>query len=86
MKKRLTHFSLMQTSKVMGIFYFILAAVFFIPYAIFMIIQGDKESALALFIAPFFYAIFGYLLVLISLWIYNQVAAYFGGIEFNLEE
>lgn len=86
MKKRLANFSVFQTSKVIGIFYFILAAIFFIPYAIYMLMNGDRESALALFIAPFIYAIIGFLFVVLAAWVYNQIANYFGGIEFTIED
>ncbi|MGK5594103.1 MAG: hypothetical protein ACSNEK_01935 [Parachlamydiaceae bacterium] len=86
MKKRLSHLSIFQTSKVFALVYFTLMALFFFPYAVYFLFVRDWESALFAFLAPFFYGGITLMLSLLVVWIYNQIASLTGGIEFVVTE
>lgn len=83
-------FGILQTSKVLAAVYFIMTAVFFIPFsvigAIWSVVAGKPMGLFALFglVAPFFYAIFGGLFGAAMCWLYNMIAARIGGIEIEL--
>ena len=83
MKKEIRRFSLHQTAKVFAFVYFILAAIIMIPLGILTLFTDDHASALMMFLAPFLYLILGYLGWLLMGAVYNFVAKYFGGIEFE---
>ena len=86
MKKQLSHISVHQTGKVIGILYFALSALFLFPYAIYIMFVLDWENAFFAFLAPFLYGLIGYIFGMLLCWIYNQIAALVGGIEFTVEE
>jgi hypothetical protein len=84
MKKQITHFSVHQTSKVIALIYFVLVAIFAIPWGILAYIETGASETLVIFLAPFIYMILGYILMAIFLFVYNLIAPHFGGIEFTL--
>jgi hypothetical protein len=84
MKKQLSHFGVHQTAKVFAFVYFILSLIFLIPLGILTLFTKEHEAAIMFFLLPFAYLIFGYLAWLLMGFIYNIVAKYFGGIEFDL--
>lgn len=86
MKKRLTYISPHQTAKVVGLLYFVLSAMFLFTYAIYILFVLDWQSAFFAFLAPFLYGLIGYIVSFVVNWIYNQIAAVAGGIEFTLED
>lgn len=86
MKKQITQVSTHQTSKVSALLYFVLTALFFFPYAIYIMFIKDWETAFYAFLAPFLYGILCYILTFAISFIYNQIAAVTGGIEFTLED
>lgn len=86
MKKRLSQFSIHQTSKVAALLYFVLTALFLFPYAIYILFVLDWENAFFAFLAPFFYGIISYIVTAIITFIYNQIAAITGGIEFTIDD
>lgn len=83
MKKEIRRFSLHQTAKVFAFVYFILSAIFLIPLGIVTLFSKEHAGALFLFLAPFVYLIVGYLAWILLGAVYNLVAKYFGGIEFE---
>jgi hypothetical protein len=84
MKKQISHISVHQTCKVIALVYFVLVAIFAIPWGIFAFIATGSAETLIIFLAPFLYMILGYIFMALFLFIYNLVAASFGGIEFTL--
>ena len=82
MKKQVTHISILQSSKVLALFYFIVFAIIFIPLGLISIFTGPLRDALILLVLPFFYLIVTYISSIILIAIYNFVAGYLGGIEF----
>lgn len=86
MKKRISHISVHQSSKVISILYFLITLIFTIPAALLLfIVQGD--SSFFLFLAyPFIFAFFTYICTALLLLLYNVVAGSFGGVEFELED
>ncbi len=85
MKKQITHFSLHQTSKTIAVWYFLLALIFAVPMGLYATFHHEP-AAWAWFLVPFFYLILGYLITLFAFWLYNIIAKWVGGIEFNLED
>ena len=88
MKQQITRFSLVQTSKVMAVLYFVLGIV----GVVFMLIATTISHAprpagfLLILLTPFLYAFFGFIFCFIGCWLYNQIARFVGGIEFELSE
>ncbi len=85
MKKQITSISLVQTAKVAAVLYFVIglvAACFMLLAALFT--SGNRVGGLfAAVLAPFIYALVGFVVVFVMAWIYNQVARRVGGIEFT---
>lgn len=83
-------FGIFQTAKVLAAMYFIMTAIFAIPFAVIgtivSILAGKPEGLLSLLflVAPFFYAIIGGLTGALACWLYNMVAARIGGIEIEI--
>lgn len=93
---RLKRISVLQTSKVAAIMYFIGSAVIFIPFGLIVSgIQGSVQNAPVgnafmgsmafMFIAPFIYAVVGFIGTAIMCWLYNVTVKFTGGIQFQLE-
>lgn len=83
MKKQLSHISIFQTCKVFAIIYFVLTAVFCVPWALYVLYAGDVAESIFLLFMPFIYAFLSCVFLAIFIWLYNIVAASFGGIEFT---
>ena len=83
-------FGIFQTAKVLAALYFIMTAIFAIPFAVIgaivSVVAGKPEGLLSLLLiaVPFFYAIIGGLFGALICWLYNVVAARIGGIEIEL--
>lgn len=85
-----------QTAKVLAILTFVLIAVILVPVAVIMLIAGaatgGREGAKLIgmgviyLIMPIIYFPLMYVLIRLYSWIYNKVAARFGGIRFTLED
>jgi hypothetical protein len=86
MKKQISRISVHQTSKVMSFIYFVLSAIICIPFGIFGLVSTGDMQSLFMLVVPVFYLLFGYVMMALCLWIYNLIAASFGGIEFILQE
>ena len=90
--KRIKRFGVMQTAKIVSVLYFILAFVFIIPFVLIgsalpteQFFPGSSFSSIIFLILPFFYAIIGFVTTAIGCALYNLLAKYIGGIEFEVE-
>jgi len=88
MKQQITRFSLVQTSKVMAVLYLILGIVGVAVMLIGSMLSNTPRPAgfLLILLTPFLYAFFGFIFCFIGCWLYNQIARFVGGIEFELTE
>jgi hypothetical protein len=84
MKKQITHISILQSSKVLALVYFVLFAIIFIPLGLIALLTEPLKDALVLFIMPFVYLIISFITCIILIATYNFVAGYLGGVEFSL--
>ena len=87
MRKRLTRVAPFQLGKVFAVLY----AIFSIPIALIMAIVASfapgKSMPLGFIIAiPVFYIVFGFLFMALAAWLYNLVAGWTGGIEYDTQE
>lgn len=90
--KRVKSFGVYQTSKVAAIILFFIALIFMIPlglmgtFALGHNIPGFPFiGGLFYVIFPFLYGIVGFLMTAIGCLIYNLIAKWIGGIEFEIE-
>lgn len=90
--KRIKRFSVLQSAKVIGIIYFILTAVIFIPFGLISSVAGSSAipgfpmgGGVFFFFAPILYGFMGFLTGALSCWIYNLVAGWTGGFEVEVE-
>lgn len=88
MKKQITSISSFQTSKVVAVLYFIITIPFIILFAIAsMFAPGGRSFGIFFMIlAPFLYALIGFVFCFIGTWLYNQVVKFVGGIEYTTTE
>ncbi len=91
-KQRNKRFGIVQTSLISAIVLFFTTLIFIIPMALFMgAVGGSQMPGFALggvgliIVMPFMYGIVGFIMTAISCAIYNWVATWTGGIEFDLE-
>ena len=91
--KRIRRFGVLQTSKVAAIIYFLLSLVFAVPFALISSVAGAEAFpgfpagggiAMAILL-PIIYAVFGFISTAIGCLIYNAIAGWVGGIEFEVE-
>lgn len=88
MRKRISRIAPLQVGKVAAVFY----AVFAIPMAAIMGIAGalapvENAMPLGFVIAmPIGYVVFGFIFTALGAWLYNVIAKWTGGIEFETEE
>ena len=95
MKVQVKKFSTHQTAKVFGFMMFVTSLLFAIPFSMigffasshgeFGVGGASVFSLMTLIFMPVFQGIVGYIVVRLSLWIYNKLAAKTGGIEFEYE-
>ena len=90
MKYQVSSISIKQSSKVLAMLYGVFGLVF-VPFGILVsIIDGGETLGFGLILfylcAPLVYVLIGYVMSLISFWVYNFIAKRFGGIEFELKE
>lgn len=90
--KTVKRFGVYQTSKIIGIIYFLVSAIIMIPLGLFGILLGGMGDmgmggfeAMFFFIAPFFYGLFAFIATAIACAVYNFIADKVGGIEIELE-
>jgi hypothetical protein len=88
MKKQITRLSAVQTAKVTALVYAIFSLLYTI-IGVFMVLLGSGEFrwiGLAYIFIPIPIIIFGFLFTLLFCAIYNLVAGWVGGIEFELTD
>ena len=88
MKKQIKSISILQTSKVIALFYVLISLIYsFI--GVLMVAFGSNAikvmGAIYIFM-PLLMGIIGFLVMLLCCWLYNVVAKWVGGIEFTVEE
>ena len=96
MEKALTAIHGKQTAKVLAILTFFSLLLILVPVAVIMFIAGTttggKEVSkfitmgVIYLVMPLIYLPLMYILIRLYSWIYNKVAARFGGIRFTLED
>ena len=84
-RKRISHISIHQTSKVMAIL-FVVIGLLFIPIGVIFILAGQTVMGIVYVLMPFIYGIIGYPYMAVMCWVYNIIAKSVGGIEFTLED
>jgi hypothetical protein len=85
MKTRLTHVSVLQTSKVMAAVYTVFGLIY-IPLGFLMDMAAPPEEQLGLFwlVMPILIGVMTFIAVAIGAALYNAIAGMLGGIEFEL--
>lgn len=90
--KRIKKIGVYQTSKVSAVIYFIISAIFLIPIGIISHTIGDKNTEIftldggfIFFVAPFLYAIIGFIMTAIGCFLYNLTVTWTDGIELEFE-
>ncbi len=89
MNIQITRFSLFQTAKVIGGVYFVGACVGAVLFFLMSLISPASRPPYGLVfivLAPFVYALTGFVFTFILAWIYNLVAKVVGGIEYTTTE
>lgn len=92
--RRIKRFGILQTAKVAAVIYFLIAAVFTIPFWLLNSMLRLNElfpeipftGGIFFIIIPFFYAFIAFIFTAISCAIYNVIASFIGGIEVEVEE
>ncbi len=88
MRKRIVRVSPLQAGKVLAVLYGIIS----LPIALSMAIAGALGKGkggmpvLVAFIFPVVYFVLGFLFTALFAWLYNHVAKWTGGIEFETQE
>ncbi|MCF6284994.1 MAG: hypothetical protein L3K26_07375 [Candidatus Hydrogenedentes bacterium] len=93
---QIKRFGVLQTSKVVGVLYFLGAAVFCIPLGLITMVFGGFQGqqgflggivgGIGLMFLPLLYGAVSFVMVAIGCAVYNLVAGFVGGIEIELEE
>ena len=82
MKQQVKNISIFQTSKVIAVLYACMG-IFHFTIGIFMVLFGKMEGLVFLFM-PIIMAVFGFLGIALSTWVYNIISSKLGGVEFEL--
>ena len=88
MKKQITHVSVVQTGKVVAIFYALFSLIYTIV-GIFLVGLGSSEMKIMGMVYVFMPVIMltvGFLVMMLCCWLYNVVANWVGGVEITVEE
>ena len=89
--RRINRIGVYQTSKVIGIIYFVITALVFIPMGLISLFLGSDSifnvfqlGGAFLFFAPVLYGIIAFISTAIACFVYNIFARWTGGIELDL--
>lgn len=88
MKTRVQRFSPHQNAKVFAVLMAVSSLVFVVPFTLLASAFAPKGSGFPAFIVllfPVIYLVFGYISVAIGCWVYNLLAKFTGGIEFEAQ-
>ena len=86
MKKQITRISILQSSKIATILYFLMGFIY-VLIGIPMIIFGNDQLRIMGIIycaMPFLLAVFGFIFFVIFAAVYNLIAKWVGGVEFEV--
>lgn len=91
MKKRIVRISPWQAGKNMAVLYFAFGILFAIPMGVLSSfapdVPGQPKPGIGLFILmPILYGLAGLIFVPLGCWMYNKVAGFMGGIEFEVAD
>ena len=88
MKKQLTEISIIQSSKIVTALYFLMGFIYSFIGLPMMVFGHDhiKIIGLIYFVMPVIMAVFGFIFFVIFTVIYNCLAKWLGGIEFEVED
>ncbi len=88
MKKQVTRISILQSSKIVTALYVLMGFIYTLIGIPMMIFGGTQARLIGIFytLAPIFIAIFGFVFFVIFAAIYNYLAQWLGGIEFELKD
>lgn len=91
-KMRIRRMGVLQLAKISAVMYALITAVIFVPIMLFFMAVGAGAGAgagsvgfLGLLIAPILYGIGGFIAGAIGAFVYNLVAGWVGGMEFEIE-
>jgi len=84
MRRQITRISVGQTSRVIASVYFVVAVVIAIIYFVAISATGKNTfNPLLILLFPIIYGVIIWLVFACMLWVYNQIAARIGGVEFE---
>jgi hypothetical protein len=87
MKKQIASISLLHNAKLMAVIYLVLSVPLVLIMSIPLLMSENAGGSLfVMILMPLMYAIFGFVFTLIGAWVYNFIAARFGGFEFTTGE
>lgn len=91
MKKRIVSISPWQSAKTMAVLYFLFGILIVIPMGVLTHfapdVPGQPKPGIGFFIfMPILYGLAGLIFVPLGCWMYNKVAGFMGGIEFEVSE
>jgi hypothetical protein len=88
MKTRVQRLSPHQNGKVFAVMSAVGSLVFVVPFMLIAGAMAPKDANFPVFVAllfPLFYLVFGYVFVVAGCWLYNLLARFTGGIEFEAQ-
>lgn len=88
MKTRIRNLSPHQNGKVFAILMAVTSLVFAVPFMLIAGAMAPKGSGFPVFMVllfPILYLVFGYVSIAIGCWVYNVLARFTGGIEFEAQ-
>ena len=88
MQKQITRISPFQSAKVVACLYFVITIPFIVLFAIASMFSPGQQrfGIFFMILAPFLYALVGFVFCIVGAWIYNIVAGLVGGIEYTSTE
>jgi hypothetical protein len=90
MKYQISNISVLQTSKVLAILYAAFGLVM-VPFGCLFLALGTDDPTYPIIgvtylLGPLLYGVFGFIFSVIGTWLYNIVARWTGGIEFEVAQ
>ena len=87
MKKQIATISILHNAKLAAIIYLVFSVPMVAIMAVPMMLSGMPGPGLGMLIMmPILYVVFGFIFTAVGAWVYNLVAAKFGGFEFTTSE
>ena len=92
MRQRIRRVGVFQTAKVVALFYFVLVAIFLIPFAYLSSFMEDEfdfagipVGGVLLVAIPFLYSVIAFIMTVVGCLFYNLIAKITGGFEFEVD-